>query len=75
MDSSNKKNDSSVRYRLLAQYRNNTIRVEDMANQTSFITTAQQVACDPCAVSLFTSHDACIIGYIAGLFLGSNGNK
>lgn len=66
MNNDNPHSDSSVRYRLLAQYRDNTIRVEDIVAKKNFITTAQKIICDPTIISSFTSRDASIIGYIAG---------
>lgn len=66
-----KTNPHPIRYRLLAQYRDNTLKIEDLVRNTDFKSTAHKVASNTEMIALFGSQDACIIGYIAGSTAGN----
>lgn len=53
-----------VRYKLLAQYADDRLRVEDVKTRTQFVLPASQIACNEQLIAYFSGQDACAIGYI-----------
>lgn len=55
-----------IRYRLLAQYPDDKVKVEDVKTKDQFVLPVAKIACDKQFITYFSGQDACTIGYIMG---------